>query len=401
MSFRSIVLPLVFAAFVGMASAEAPTAKSVLEKKPVIEGVTVGMPATAADLAGCKVEEREWAANKAGIKPKGVIVLDGAGRKLRQFVDTTGSGRYDIQSYYLDGAEVFREMDTAGKGKFDTFRWLGANGSKIGLDKTGGGTIDTWVSLAAEELSLELFTAVQNRDVKRLNALMLNDDDLKAMSLPAGEAAKYQKKIGGAGAKLAKANAEMKLTAKAKFVHVEMMPPQTTPREAIPGAAEDLVRHKSIPVMVDAAGDGKTMSFFSTGEMILVGRTWKLVDGPSSGISSSEESGEVVANIPEAIRAIVDKMNNDNKYPDSGKPADLSKYHFARAAYLEQCVEKTVGAEQLPWLKQLIDSYSAGVESAPDDLKAFARFKEWNDSIQKSAADETKAYMAFRYGAAE
>lgn len=386
----------------GAAVAQAPKAETVLARVPAVAGVNVSTP-TAAEMAGVKVDVRQWEAGKDGTKPKGVIVTDAAGRKLRQFVDTSGGDKWNILSYYLDGVEAFREYDRNGNGKPDSFRWLGANGGKEGVDANEDGVVDQWVSIAAEEASGEVFAAVAGKDLARLKAVLATEKEIKALGLPAGEEARLLKKLAAAEAKLAKANADLKLTAKAKLVHVEMDAPHTTARDAI-GTAEDLVRHRNVGLLVDASGDGKDMKYMSAGEMVLLGRTWKLVDGPAAGLTGGDdavaEAGgpNGVTDIPDAIKDVVAEIGKVAPPKDA---ADMPRYHLERAVLLEKCVEKTTAAAQLPWLKQMIDAYAAAVEAAPDNANAVKRFRAWNDLIQKGGADETKAYTAFRFAAAE
>jgi len=393
----------VAAAAIGLGSAavaQAPKAETVLARVPAIAGVNVSTPA-ASEIATCKVEVRQWEAGKDGVKPKGVIVTDAAGRKLRQFIDTTGGDRWNILSYYVDGVEAFREVDTNANGKADSFRWLGSNGGKQGLDTNEDGVIDQWVSLSAEEASQEVFAAVAARDPARLKAALATEKEIKALGLPAAEEGRLLKKLAAAEGKVGKVNAELKLTAKAKLIHVEMDVPHTTARDTL-GAAEDLVRHRNVGLLVDASGDGKDMKYMSAGEMVQVGRVWKLVDGPSSGLTGGgdevADAGPGVADIPEAIKEHAKALMD---VPPPKDATDMARYHLARAIILEKCVAGTTGAAQLPWLKQMVDAYSAGVEAAPDNAKAFARFRDWNDTIQKTGADETKAYTAFRVAAAE
>lgn len=383
---------------VGLGGAAAGQTKpeQVLARQPTQPNVQVTTPA-AAELASCRVEVREWEANGAGVKPKGVIVTDGSGRKLRQFIDTTGGNKPNIFSYFADGVESFREVDSNGNGRPDSFRWLGVNGGKQGLDRNEDGIVDQWTALSAEELTQELFLAIQANDKVRYQAILLADDDLKALRLPQAEEVKLRKKLDQAAGRLAKVNADLKLSPKAKWVHAELTPPHTTPRDAL-GTADDLVRHKNVPVLVDA-GDAKTMTYFSTGEMVLVGKVWKLVDGPTLGNPvDSADDGAVNTAVLDAIKDVVTQLGQVK--PPAG-PGDVARYHLERAALLEKCVIGTAGAQQMPWLKQMIDAYAAGIESSPDQQKTFDRFTAWKDQILQGGAGETKAYAVFRHANAE
>jgi peroxiredoxin len=371
--------------------------ETILSRQPTMPNVQVSTPTTA-DMATCRIEVREWPAGSNGVKPKGVIVTDSSGRKLRQFVDLKGGTNPTLFSYFQDGVESYREIDSNSNGKPDSFRWLGVNGGKQGIDRDENGTIDQWVSISAQEVAQELFQAILNKDEERLKALLLTEDDLKALQLPQAEEAQLRKKMGQAASKLSKVHTELKLTAKAKWMHAELPPPHTTPKDTL-GTADDLVRHKNVAVLVDT-GDGKNVSYFSTGEMVQVGRVWKLVDGPTNGTPSDlgEEIPGSAGPVPDAIKQHIDDMA---KIKSPTGPADMHRYHMERATILEKCVIGTKGTDQLPWLKQMVDSYAAAVESAPDQVKAFDRFTAWKDSILQSGANETKGYAVFRHINAE
>ena len=173
MFFTTRILSAVILVGGSVGLAHGQDVEKLLAIQPATAGVTVSTP-SAAELATCVAEKKEWAANAQGVKPTGVTIVDGNSRKLRQFIDTKGTGKFNILSYYTDGVESFREMDTDGNGKPDTFRWLGGNGSKVGVDKDEDGTIDSWSSISAEEISQELFAALQTGNKQRFRALMMS-----------------------------------------------------------------------------------------------------------------------------------------------------------------------------------------------------------------------------------
>src|SRR5579883_111845 len=233
-----------------------PKAEDLAQAQPKYPGVAVSTP-TPADLARCRVE----AVPGQDGKPIGHVLLDGNNRVLRRFL-AVGAADYNIKSFYLDGQEVYRETDANGNGKPDQFRWLGANGSKWGLDPQETGRVTRWAVISPEEVSKELFEAVQAKDVRRLEALFPTDEDFKALGLPAAEIAKVRQRTAGAAQRLNQTAQALALTEKAKWVHLELAAPQTTPADAF-GGAQDLVRHRNAGVLVDK-GDGKA-EVFQTG----------------------------------------------------------------------------------------------------------------------------------------
>jgi len=115
-------------------------------RKPVQPGVKVTQP-SAAELATLKAEPIKYADQPA---VSGVTVKDASGKTVRQMIAISGAKKQQFVTYFLDGVEAYREIDTTGSGKPDTFRWLGPNGGKQGRDLNGDGTIDAWDILSAE-----------------------------------------------------------------------------------------------------------------------------------------------------------------------------------------------------------------------------------------------------------
>lgn len=382
--------------FSGQAKAQMK-AEDVLARKPIQAGVNVTTP-TGADLAGCKAEQLTWAKPATGAAPTGIVVKDANGRLVRQFIDTTGRNNPNIFSYYLNGVEAYREIDVNGDGKPDQFRWLGANGTKWGLDKDNDGIVDQWYVLSAEELSQELFAVFLSNDPRRLAPLLTNVDELKGLGLPADEAAKLGQKSAGVPKKLETVVPALKLAAGAKWVHIELGVPSATPGDSV-GSTADIVVHKNGSVLFDK-GDGKSLESYQTGEMIQVGRVWKLVDGPAAGSAHFGGTHEDTPTIPQEIVGDVKELQ-EIKYPAEPTPAALVKYHTDRAVILERIVSKTKGAAQEPWLKQTIDSYASAAESGALDSPAMQRLKQWNEVLAKTPGSAATPYAAFRLAAAE
>ncbi len=181
------------ALLVGASTAYAEyTAKDLLKLKPKQDGVVISTPTSEEEIAACKVE-----LIKGENGGSGYILRDGAGRLLRRFFDTNGDRYMDVWSYFLDGQEVYREIDTNFDKKVDQYRWFGPGGMKIGLDLNQDGKIDRWEAISPEEVSQEILAAVINRDFERLKALMVNDTDLKSLELPAAEIARIKEKMAG------------------------------------------------------------------------------------------------------------------------------------------------------------------------------------------------------------
>jgi thiol-disulfide isomerase/thioredoxin len=332
----------------------------------------------------------------------GWIVKDPAGRNLRRFFDTDGDNQIDVWSYYLNGEEVYREIDSNLNGKVDQYRWLGANGSKWGADLNEDGVIDAWKAISAEEVSQEIFAAVMAKDFARLQALMITKADMDALELPEAEAARIKAKTQSAATTFQSTCAALaKLTDKTRWVHLETGAPECTPADAL-GSKADLVRHKSGTILYS---DGeKTHDFLQTGELIQVGRAWKIIEAPVPGTATTAtptpNSSEVA--ISGDIKAEIEELKPiDDRYKDKSTPKDIVEYNLARAAVLERIVAKMKTAkDREEWLKQVADCYSTAAQN--NDKPALAKL---NDMLKKVVAEAPNgnlaAYVAYRHMSAE
>src|ERR1700736_3335563 len=167
---------LLWGGAVSVGWAAPPTVSQMLNFHPKQDGVVCSTP-SAQEQEACKVEL------VSGSKPgsSGWLLRDPQGRPLRRFFDSNGDRQIDVLSYYLDGVEVYRETDSNLNGKIDQYRWLNAGGMKWGidLDEDDKHRIDTWKQISAEEVSQEVLQAFLTRDVARLQALWISEEEIK------------------------------------------------------------------------------------------------------------------------------------------------------------------------------------------------------------------------------
>ena len=118
----------------------APTVAQMLSFQPQAGRSRLYSTPTPRNRPACKVELVTGA--RAG--QHGWLLRDPHGQPLRRFFDTNGDRKIDVWSYYQDGVEVYREIDTNFNGKTDQYRWLNAGGMKWGIDVDEDGKIETW-----------------------------------------------------------------------------------------------------------------------------------------------------------------------------------------------------------------------------------------------------------------
>ncbi|MBA4190068.1 MAG: hypothetical protein C0467_18950 [Planctomycetaceae bacterium] len=377
-AMRAVAGFSLWAGFGSVAQAQLPavTVDDAFKVQPRQKGVSIAAP-TPDVVARCTVAAIPNPKDQKS--PMGYVVRDASGRPVRQFVSYDGKS-YNIIAFYVEGAEAYREVYPPAPNEAYQFRWLGANGTKWGLDKDRDGTIDEWVVMSPEELSQELLQAVLTNDAKRAAALTLNKANLDAVGLAGGEAQRLLERAGGVPARVAKANTDLKSPPTSEWMHLQLGVPQATPADAI-GTREDLVFHKAGTVLVRDGANNKSMQ---TGEIVQVGRAWKLVDGPSVGVAEVSTGGSEL--LFDGIKDLVAQLNDlDQKGPANNTIPGIAAHNAKKAEILELIVARVppTAAEKLrdTWTKLLLDSLSSAAEVEKPDGKHISRMKQFRDAF--------------------
>ena len=141
-----VVIPCLAAALASAAvSGAAPTVEDALAVQPRQKKV---------DYDRLKPEDAK-AATMSQEKEGGVsalVVRGPGGQVLRAFADTNGNRVVDRWSYYKDGVEVYRDIDSDHDTKVDQSRWLNSAGSRWAVYRDGKETIDGWLAISLGEL---------------------------------------------------------------------------------------------------------------------------------------------------------------------------------------------------------------------------------------------------------
>ncbi|HEY8504760.1 MAG TPA: thioredoxin-like domain-containing protein, partial [Gemmataceae bacterium] len=326
----------------------------------------------------------------------GWLLRDAQRRPVRCFLDTDGDDKIDLWCYYRDGNEAYREIDANFNGKPDEYRWLGPNGSRWGTDADEDGRIDAWKAISPEEVSQEVLRAVITRDFKRLQALMITKAELDALDLPEAEASRIRDKLSQAGIKFQKTAAGLiHLSERTRWVHLETEPPECLPADSL-GSRADLVRYRYGSILYE--NDGKH-DWLQTGEMIQVGRAWRITDAPVAGSRFEQVSGEhaegVLAVGPE-VRPLLEELRKvDEAGPAGGDPAETARHSLARAAVLEKIVAASPAEQKPQWVRQLADSLASAAQNGDD--AAYKKLVRLRDRLAAEAkGDNLAGYVAFR-----
>jgi hypothetical protein len=391
---RLLVGGLLVCGFVSPASAKADkvTPQEMLRYRPRQEA-QVSTPTTEAEIAACKVE----VANGAG-GTSAWVLRDGRGQILRKFADTKGNRKADTYCFYLDVTEVYREIDTNQSGKADQFRWIGSGGMRWGVDVNGDGIIDGWRQISAEEVSQEILRAVATQNLARLQALVIQDSELKAIELPATEISRIRDSIAKIPAQFRDTVTKAGIGIQSRWGHFEASPPQCIPADTL-GGKYDLVRYSSGRILHETAGKH---DWLQTGELIQIGRAWRLTGAPIPGYGGEEVAttagNSAAGSVNESIKPLIDKLSDlDKNQPQNGNADAIVKYNLTRAELLEQIAAADKDDQRENWIRQVADCYSSAAQSGTVNTVPYAKLVALRDRIAKAAPGSPLAgYIAFR-----
>ena len=296
------------------------------------------------------------------VSPQGVV--------LRRFADTgpVVSGKVNRFSYYLNGVEVFREMDTTGNEVRDQFRWLNNAGTRWGADTTGNGRIDHWIQISAEEVSREIALALATGDAQRFAAVALTEGELRSLELGETLNRTVAQKVAALQTGFAEAAAAIALARDAEWFQLSGDFPGTVPAGE-QGNRNDLLVFENAVVVV---GEGANMRQISIGTLVKIGHNnWRVLDLPRNhyfgqaplftfiqpahvpGVAgaSANEIVEMMSRI-EALRSRIPTV------PAAQRPA----VHTEIISLLLGIVSlATTQAEQDDWIREIADSITQAV----------------------------------------
>lgn len=400
--FRLLVAVALSLLVCGSLRAATPTVSEALSFQPIQKEVQYDKP-EGSDIAKCTIK-----AEKIGGKT-GWVVRDGNGQMLRNFVDTNGDNMVDQWSYYKDGVEVYRDIDTNFNRKVDQCRWLNTGGTRWGIDVNEDTKIDQWKAISAEEVTAELVAALRDRDRARFERLMLNPKELKAIGLGKTKNDQLQSKIEIALAGFVKLAAQQKLvTSATKWVSFAGNQPGLVPAGTEDSTA-DLNVYENVMAMIET--DGKAQAI-AVGALVKVKDTWRLIDVPQIAEGTAEHESRpfffAIARSDRPDQNVVGKPSEkmQEMMTELQKLGDITgettaAQHERRAQLLEAIAKEAEPEMRANWYRQLTDTLSASVQTGnfPDGIE---RLKTLHETLKSNPKDEELAfYVQFRWLTAE
>lgn len=401
--WRTIMAALLAGALgASRSDAAGPTVAQVLALKPTQVEVVYDTPQGDA-VHQCKLEVLK--------KPtSGWILRDHRGLVIRRFVDSNNDNVVDRWSFFQNGQEIYRDIDSNFNGKSDQCRWFNTGGTRWGIDENEDGQIDEWREISAEEASAEAVRAILSRNFDRLKLVLLAPADLKALGMNEDAAARVQKLISEFPSKFQKTQ----LPKGAQWTRFDGHNPTTVPGNDV-GAAQDLFMYTNVTILADAGG--KTY-WLRVPEVVRVGQVWKLTDVPTSidpdktvpsdrvmapalesGVvpAANSESDDLVED-NEEIQKLVQKLQQlDQAAPTNNDGREMIAYHVQRAeicAHVGSKSKKLKNREH--WYKQTADSLNAAAQTG-NYAQGITTLGQYADQFNKTSWGKTlAAYFKYR-----
>jgi thiol-disulfide isomerase/thioredoxin len=393
-----MVVGLVVAAAPAWAASKAPTVEQALTLIPIQKGIDFSTPASD-ELASCTITPEKFGNATAW------VVANGAGQLLRRFADNNADNVVDRWSYFKDGLEVYRDIDSNYDNKADQYRWFHTGGSRWAIDKNQDGKIDVWKSISPTETAEEVVLAVQNADEARFVALLLSRDELKALGAGTEVTKVLDESISGALANFRTFVKEQKLiTPSSKFADFGASRPGAVP-VGTNGSTKDVIAYENAAALVD--NDGAPAQLL-LGSLVQVDETWKVTGAPTGEDQSDKLA--IIWNVPTAsaspsaadapndeMQKLMSQLEELDKQAQTATEAEQPKLMAARSQMLRKLAAVSPAGEvRDQWLRQLIDMLGNASQAGADQLALAELAKLEQELAADKESQNLVAHARFR-----
>jgi len=354
---------------------------------------------TAAELKACKI--------KKSTSPPGFIVSDGSGRVLRRFLDNNKDGKLDQWSYFENGIEVYRDLDTDFDRKTDQYRWLGSGGTRWGLDPDEDGRIDSWKTISPEEVAYEAFVAIRDGDAQRFDRLLLTPKEFATLKFGKSSAVRIKERWQKAKAGFSKAvSSSLRLPRGSEWVQWGNGQPSMC-AAGTEGNANDVICFDHASGVFQS---GKDFGQIAIGSIIKVGDVWRLVELPelvsegepiSNGgvLFNVEDTPPELPDIPDVPDDLAKLFNTigelDASLEKATKGSEIAKLHQQKADAMQEIYFLDDKKDRRNWLENIADTVSSAYvdEKFPNGIKVLDGFVT---KLKKSRITDGVDYVQFR-----
>lgn len=393
-----------------LAAAGTPSVEQALKLRPVQKDVTYDQPSPE-EIKDCTI-----AVEKEG-NSSGWVVKNPEGQILRRFSDTDGDNVVDHWSYYLDGVEVYRDVDADGNGKADQYRWLGSQGIRWGQDTDGDHKLDNWKMISAEEVSAEVVGALAEKDVARFERVLLSKQELDELGLGKKLYEKLAEQIKTLPEEFKqRMNAKNSLGSDARWLRFDAVRPSLFPA-GTNQATKDVILYENAGVVVETASGPQMVQI---GTLIKVGDAWRVIELPQAlddeptelaggmffrPASVRNENHSTSSGGSEAYQKHLVALEKLDTAQNSGKGLSELEYNKRRADILENLFRTaSTTEERIQWGKQFADTISIATQSGeyPEGADRLDKFNEsfaGNKDLKPLLAYSEFRFIMADYGA--
>ncbi len=353
-----------------------------------------------AAMKGCTIES-----SSASLKVPGWVVKDGGGRLLRLFLDTDGDNKLDQWSYFRNGIEVYRDLDTDKNEKKDQHRWMATAGTRWGIDKDEDGKIDSWKIISGEEVAVEIFNAVKTADKGRFAALLPTSEEVRSLRLGETMNGKVEAALKKAAAGFdAFAKSQKAITSKSEFVHFG----SSRPSLAIAGSnglEQDVIAYDHATAVFET---GEDLEQLMLGTIVRVGDAWRAIELPVIiDEQNAISNGGIFVPLPGVGDSVVMGDNSgqnelfekwqalDEKLTGAKPGAETEQLQEERADALMELV-KGSGTEEnrKNWARQLADTVSAAYAEGAFE-GGLKKLEKLSGQLKAAGAESEVAYFGW------
>jgi thiol-disulfide isomerase/thioredoxin len=347
------------------AAADAPTPEQALAFTPMQPHVDYTTPAKD-QIPQCTVRAEKDGGATAW------VVRNRQGEILRRFADSNGDNFVDTWSYYLDGLEVYRDIDSDFNRKADQYRWLNTGGTRWGVDRDEDGRIDAWRAISPHEVAEQLVLALANRDPARFELILLTPAEIGELGVGKARADQIGESLKAASAGFRKLAAEQKLvSAQSRYVDIGSARPATIPAGTA-GSTKDVTTFENATALVQT--DGKHEQVF-LGTLVAVNSTWKLVGLPALNTDGQSSAGLFLAS----------NASTGASGGAAAAPTDEMQRLMADLERLDQQSAALPTEKQTASVEQRADLLRRLAEVTPDPELRDQWYRQWTDMLSVAA----------------
>jgi TolA-binding protein len=379
-------------------AAEPPTPEQALAFAPIQPLIEYSTPPKE-EIAQCSVKlERE---NNVSCW----VVTSSKGDVLRRFYDTNSDNYVDTWCYYLNGVEVYRDIDSDFNHYADQYRWFNTAGTRWGIDKNEDKKIDYWKVISPHEVAEQVVLALKTRDRARFELLLLSANELSSLGFGPARTNSIAETIKAAPAAFSKLVAEQSVvTAQTRYADFNSARPGTIP-SGTAGSTKDITVCDNATALV---ATGEKHDQISLGTLVQVADGWRLVDAPSVGGDSQPASigfltgpSTPAAASQNAPNEEMQKLMAELERLDKASSAPLTAEQLAdnieqRVTTLEKLAQISPEADRDQWYRQMADALGMAIQSG-NYAKGAERLEQLQKKLTEAKADEDLiAHAAFQ-----